>query len=455
MSEDRHVPAEVIGAQLDLGVNSRAAVSGGAQQRVIAAYSPVGPDADRIFDDIVSADSVDIVGILPWQCAARLKDIAARRIQARQHIVDPAHVRYFTPARSQIAVYRHSGALGSLAQRWLAGITGVRNWLAPRGTSHAGAGRLLHEFEDIYLDCLVHVTHGSRHQVTAFNQLPLIRTARHDQGAEETSLLITLMPEGQVRRFQGYLDSLARQSKELVSRVVLCEAANASEPAREQGREFQPRISCLRRYDAPRVPGSVVPVAVIAVCAPTAHGPAVLLKRRTEWNSREDFGTLSLVSERVLEEDFPEIISDSLSDNDDRALDELWLRIGSPRDFEVPEQVFRRAAQRELFMSCGLDISGDRLELHGTCLLDREGEDTFLGFYVYTVQLARSAAFDELTHAMAWNSDLELVPVSRLYDAANRPRLNRLLRRRDSWLREQVFNKSRLRSVAAGDEPST
>jgi hypothetical protein len=72
-----------------------------------------------------------------------------------------------------------------------------------------------------------------------------------------------------------------------------------------------------------------------------------------------------------------------------------------------------------------------------------------------TLQLARSAAFDELTHAMAWNSDLELVPVSRLYDAANRPRLNRLLRRRDSWLREQVFNKSRLRSVAAGDEPST
>jgi hypothetical protein len=183
--------------------------------------------------------------------------------------------------------------------------------------------------------------------------------------------------------------------------------------------------------------------------APTPHGQAVLLKRRTQWNSREDFDTLSLVSERLLEEDFPEALAAPLSPRDDKAIDELWLRVGRPRPFIIPEEVFRHAAQRELFMSCGLDIASNRMTFQGSCLLDREGTDEHIGFFVYTVELQRSSTRDEVGHALAWSQDLELVPVPDLYSPAYLPKLNRLLRRRDNWLRRNVFVETELESEGA------
>jgi hypothetical protein len=440
MTERRHLPAEIVGAQYALGITAPEMPAVGDQGSAMTSSTPVGPDADRLFEEIVSADHVDIVGVLPWQCAARLIEITRERLKEARQVVDPAQVRYFTCSRAQIAVYRHSDVLGTLVQRWLAGITGVRNWIAPRdSTGHDRADHLLYEFQDIYFDCIVHTVHGTEHSVAAFNQLPLLRTTTAEKNSDETALLITRMPEDQVQKFRTYIDALAEQSTALVSRVVLCRRPHDTLPGQVEGQEFRPLVSHLAPYDSRHPVGAVVPVSVIAVCASTAHGPAVLLKRRTKWNSREDFGTISLVSERILEEDFAEALAKPLGRDDSRALDELWLRIGSPDVFEIPERVFRRAAQRELFMSCGLDVQDSRLELRGTCFLDREGEETFLGFYVYIVHLARSTSFDELAHALAWNPDLELVLVANLYDANYRHRLNRLLRRRDTWLREHVF----------------
>jgi hypothetical protein len=101
--------------------------------------------------------------------------------------------------------------------------------------------------------------------------------------------------------------------------------------------------------------------------------------------------------------------------------------------------VFRSAVQRELFMSCGLDIAADRVELRGSCLVDREGTDRYLGFYVFRVELMRSAGPDEVSHALAWNRDLQMIPVSELYTPKYRSKLNRLLRRREVWLSRNVF----------------
>jgi hypothetical protein len=173
------------------------------------------------------------------------------------------------------------------------------------------------------------------------------------------------------------------------------------------------------------------------VTAKTASGPSVVLKLRTEANSRDDFGTLSLLSERVLLEDLKPAVP--VEPDREHALDALWVAAGQPDTFEIPQDSFRRAAQRELFLSCGLDVAADRFSLRTTFLLDREGEDTYLGFYVFVLDLNRGAPIDELDHARRWNRDLRVVPFRELYGRAYRDKLNRLLRRREGWLREHVF----------------
>lgn len=448
MSEPDRPAAEVRGAYLALNGTRMGTLGLPQQGSAITVCSPIGPDADRLLEEIAAADKVDIVGTLPWQCAARLMEITSRRQLDNQPVVQPADVRYFTPARNRITIYRNADALGTLVQRWIAGVSGVRNWLRPLRATEPVTRHLLYEFNDVYLDCLIHVFSNGRHQVIAFNQLPRMKTTiTNDTGAAETTLLITRMPDDQVRLFGVYLDSLAAEAKPLVSREMLCRLDDSGLHSAPEGAEFRPLISTLAPYDSARLPHTIVPVTVVVILAPTAHGTSVVLKRRAQWNSREDFNTLSLISERILEEDFPGAMSNPLNPDIDRAMDELWIRAGSPTTFEIPSSAFLRAAQRELFMSCGLDIGEGRLKLHGTCLLDREGENSYLGFYVYSVKLNRSAEIDELAHALVWNPDLEIVRLNELYSDDYRPRLNRLLRRRDKWLQREVFGAATKRSA--------
>jgi len=454
MSEPERPAAEVRGAYLALNGTAMNTLGFPQQGSAVTVHSPIGRDADQILEEIAAAEKVDIVGTLPWQCAARLMEITARRQLAGERVIQPSDVRYFTPARNRITIYRNADTLGTLVQRWIAGVSGVRNWLRPLRATDPVTGHLLYEFNDVYLDCLIHTWADGKHQVTAFNQLPRMKTIPNDSETPETTLLITRMPEDQVRLFGVYLDSLAAEARPLVSREMLCRLDTSETDPAPEGAEFRPLISTLAPYDSLRPPHTVVPVTVVVILAPTAHGMSVILKRRARWNSREDFDTLSLISERILEEDFPGSMSNPLNPDIDRAMDELWMRAGSPTTFEIPTSAFLRAAQRELFMSCGLDIPDSRLKLHGTCLLDREGENSYLGFYVYSVQLNRSAEFDELAHALVWNPDLEIVRVRELYSDEYRPRLNRLLRRRDSWLQREVFNNVPKRPAGQGERIS-
>jgi hypothetical protein len=437
MTDPDGLPAEVRGAQQALGTGrSRVPPQGPSP---ITVSVPVGPGVDQLFEDILSADKVDILGIMPWQCAARLIDISARRQHANQPVIKAKDVRYFTPARDHIAVDQHSDVLGSLVQRWVAGITGIRNWLIPRREDRATRQPVIYEFNEPYFGCVVHTVRDGRHTGTVFSQLPRITTRISGDEVPDTTLLYSHMPDDQVQLFRRYLDGRARQAVPLVSRDLICRRVESTPGSVRTGTEFTPYISHLIPYERALPADSVTPVAVVAVCAPTAQGDAVLLKQRARWNARDDFDSLSLVSERIREVDIVPGLRRPLDRDDSRAVEDLWLQAGKPEDFVIGDGAFLRAAQRELYMSCGLDVETSRLSFRGSCLLNREGESTYLGFYVYRIDLARSAEFDELAHAEAWNPDLRRILLKDLYRAGYRDRLNRLLSRREAWLQQAVF----------------
>ncbi|MEZ0112352.1 hypothetical protein ABH920_006371 [Catenulispora sp. EB89] len=442
MAVDEDVPAEVRAAQRALGGRrSQGAAAGSGtlpahtDSSMAIAYAPIGPDIEGLMQEVIAADVVDILGVLPWPCAERLIELEGERTREGLPVIHPRQVRYLTPARDRITLYRHSGVLGRVVQRWVAGITGLRNWLAP--LSDGPEALQIFEFDDVFLDCIVYTRRGRTHSITIISQLPPVRTAAAAGGADETTLVLSAMPADQVSDFLEYLESLVGRSMPLAPRQVLCGLEpEPAEPA-TTGREFHPVITGFNTQRRPA--DSVVPAVAVAICTPTPRGPAVLLKLRTPRNSRDDFGLLSLISERVLVEDLAELLTGPADMDLEKALEDMWLRAGQPETFEVPEAAFRRAAQRDLFMSCGLDISADRLDFRGTCLLDREGENSWLGFYVYRLDLVRSSTADELAHAKNWSPDLQTVPLRNLYASQTRPQLNRLLRRRDAWLREAVF----------------
>ena len=325
-----NLAAEVVGARAALGAQYSAEVSPGSSQLI--ADSALGANMDGFLEDMVAADHLDIVGILPWRCASRLMEITAKRIKQGQGVVSADRVRYYTSERDRITVYRHSDLLGSLVQRWIGGITGVRNWLLPRGLQPHRSENLLYEFPDVYLDCLVHIRNDQQSKVIAFTQLPYSGALTAASNVVDAPLIVTELPRTQADEVTAHISTLAPRARPLVSRELICQIPDMS-IRRTEGSEFNPVILRLNRYDAERPPLSVIPVTVVAIVAPTPHGYGILLKNRTKWNSREDFSTLSLVSERILEEDVAEAMTPPLSFDDARALDELWLRMNRPRPF--------------------------------------------------------------------------------------------------------------------------
>jgi len=239
---------------------------------------------------------VDIMGVLPWQCGTRLIELEARRREAGQPVIHPTAVRYFTPGRDRITLYRHSGVLGRLVQRWIGGVTALSNWLQPAAADPLAPDALtIYVFDDIFLDCLIHTERGEQHNVTSLSQLPVVKAfPGGSETAEDATLVISRMAVDQVRQFRKYLESLAVQAVPMLSREILCRLDASGEDPKPTGAEFRPIIARLHISGRPRPPNTVEAVAVVAVCASTARGPVILLKRRSERNSRDDFGTLSL-----------------------------------------------------------------------------------------------------------------------------------------------------------------
>ena len=149
--------------------------------------------------------------------------------------------------------------------------------------------------------------------------------------------------------------------------------------------EFLPRLRELREYGLPDPQQSVLPAAVVMVLASTPNGLVILLKHRHSTNARNDFETLSLISERLMEEDLAPSLE--LDDDDERAFDELWISMGKPSEIMLGADVFVRAAQRELYRTCGLDLPASRFVELGSQMVKREDAEVLLGFRLLGVSV--------------------------------------------------------------------
>lgn len=431
MSQDESMPPEIRAARRSLGIYQ-------SQELEHPIYLRSSEEIDDVLRAVVDAHEVDIIGVFPASCAQRLTDFLDAG--ADEAPVNLPTVRYYTPNRDRITQYRHSGVLGTLVQRWLSGITGLRNCFDPRRREDLAGEQALTvlEFDDVYLDCILRIRTKTTETVVLLNQLPHFSAPRNPQLDPVSVVVVSRVSVEKRGEVVSYLDAFQAQAIPVLPRQIRCiaESVGSSEI------NFTPVISRLAPYGR-LMQEDVEPVAVVAVRVNTASGPCVLLKKRTRENSRDDFKTLSMISERILLEDLGDLLSGPVARDQDQALDELWIRAGQPERFEIPEEGFRRAAQRELFITCGLDVEMSRLSRQGTCLLERENEGTYLGFFVYRLDINRSAVLDELKHAQQWNQNLVLVPLGELYSPRYRPRLNRLLRQREAWLREKVFSTSR------------
>jgi hypothetical protein len=393
-----------------------------------------------------AASKVDILGVLPRTLGEALLAADVTENQARS----ASDFTYMTPSRERVSAYRHENVMGRVIQRWQAGITCFMNWTEKHHARHVGQPDNVYLIDDLFLECLV-VCHGEAggSKVYALNLLPQVGDAGVPGSAPHESLVITEVTDSAVDRVLARIAALRAEATPLVERGLVCANGRSPEqeprPNRTDGllEEFVPVLTDLRRYGS-RPPYAIGPVTVVALYADSARGPGLLLKHRTNSNSHNDLGTLSLLSERVMEEDLALAISEGVpsSATERDVLDHWWKTMGKPERIEVPRPAFIAAGQREVFVATGLDVASSRFTYCGSILVEREGTEELLGFLGFRVDLIRDHEIDELARATRWNADLEFVLASELYGRGepssaaipNRPPLNRLLSRRPEWV---------------------
>jgi hypothetical protein len=419
-----------------------------------------------LVEQMDSASRVDILGVLPRVLGeALLTGNGTTENRARS----ADDFTYMTPSRERVLAYRHENVMGRVIQRWVAGLTCFRNWTEKQRARNAGEPENVYLIDDLFLECIV-VCHrpDQEAKVYALNLLPQVESAGQPGTTPHESLVITAVADATVERVLSRIADLRGQATPLVARGLICKNGRDRGPNDRDAigglpAEFVPVLVDLRPYGT-RPAYAVGPVAVVALYAESARGPGLLLKHRTNSNSRNDFGTLSLLSERVMEEDLALAVSHGVPAGtaEGDVLDHWWKTLDKPTRIEVPLEAFVAAGQREVFAAAGLDIASDRFAYCGSILLEREGTDEFLGFFGFRVHLRRDHEIDEFVRARNWNVDLQFVLAADLYgrdapganEPDGRPPLNRLLSRRPDWVSSALLAEPAPATRAEHDDDS-
>ncbi|MET0523060.1 MAG: hypothetical protein ABW156_14025 [Jiangellaceae bacterium] len=405
-----------------------------AGAEIIPVHAPVGPPLDALLEQMIDAEEVFIVGVLPWECSRRLIDLQRERREAGTPPAPKKVVHYFIPERDA----GNSGAtMGPRIQRWIAGLFGVRNWVVPHRDEQANVDSLIIRlYKDDTGGRVVLTRKGDRYQATTLLYLP------HPQLPSDGVLTVAAFDAAQTEQIR----------KEVVERLLPLAQSWAIRQVRCYGPGYQDsgdpfqftrrlmRLTKERGIDL----GETEPAAVVAICGRTYKGPVVVLKQRHRSNSADDFDRLSLISEHVIEEDlitWTKNLQQPLSTDDQRALNQLWIAAKRPKEMILEEQFFAMAAQRELFLSCGLNVDLNRLKFCGYRLIKRE-EKVHLGFAVFRLDLIQDDDLDELEIVTQWSRDMVPILLKELYDRPDM-RLNRLLQMQRDWLIEKVFTDDR------------
>jgi hypothetical protein len=400
---------------------------------------------ETLEQELDATTSITILGIAPRSFVDTMQRMAKRASES-ERTLPWRTVTYVTPATTMVFANRGNARLGGVVQRWQSALIGIRNCIRQinsdldRLTEAAHPVELaLLEVDELYLETALlfesRSGHGERMWVSVGPALTR---------AEAPYLLVD--PDSDLfRQLKATIGRMRQASRPIVARQLELSPTEpqAALTAGGSGLEVSPEIRSLQPIGATVPHPSCLPAAIVVIRSAAAGRRIVLLKKRTRFTDNDDFDRLTLVSSRLLEEDLAGALGVPIFTDRDgpAALDAMWQAVGRPEPIRVPLDAYVRAAQREVFTGCGLDITADRLVHRGFQFLDRDMPHQHLLLHVFELVLRRQLPNDELALAEQWNPDqLVRVPEDELYGTEFRARLGRLLLTRQRWLQEAVFS---------------
>ncbi|MEU0960027.1 hypothetical protein AB0N38_03115 [Micromonospora aurantiaca] len=410
------------------------------------------PEANRRSElerTLREASKISICGIASRSVVLAMSTVAAEvRKSEKDFPWDSLH--YVTPTPSMILTGRSGVGLGPVVRDWQAAVDTIRNCArqqaraVPAAAARRSKALQLLGMRHYFLEMLMHVTVrstgrkefwltiGAGHQS---NDLPLLVV-------EETDDNYPILDDMHSRLIEGCEELAIRQV-----RCDLIEASDVNGPPPPGGRHDEKTPYLVVHGLEPYGTGgqarpACMPVAAVMIRANTNRGPVVMLRQRNEFSDTDSFGKYSLITSRLLEEDLATALGVPVfaDRHVDAATDAMWQATRTDGPLGVPVKAFIRAAQRELFICCGLDAPESRFQFHGYQVVST-ADGSQLGFAVFELVLNRHEPFDELVAAEDWDREENLLVVSQsdLYTEAYTDRLNRLLTQREGWFRTTIL----------------
>ncbi len=348
-------------------------------------------------------------------------------------------IRYFTPAPEIILGIDDHSRRSRVINRWHVGLHGLRNLVrvARTPTSHHPLVADHHSFvlglSNLFIDCVALVYNCEGHpQLYLLTELPSTAVSSH-----APPIVLSTPVEGRAD-VVTHLQAVMSETSSVRLREVRCSPIAMN---RSAGADTELTVRSLGPLGEDGIGAATLkPVALVVARCHSPNGLELVLKVRTRLTDIDDFDKLSLLSARVQEGDLAAALNSTVSssvDDDMTALEDLWIAAGSPTPFVLPTKTFALAAQRELFVSCGLDIDEERLQFRGYQIVQHEDRDEQLGFAIFTVDFRRGPDVDEVRHALTRNPHgLVRVPIEAVYDG--RP-INRFLRVGRTWLEQNCL----------------
>lgn len=389
----------------------------------------------RLARRIVSVGTVDIFGVVPRPL---LEALRAELMSGNGPQHPGLTIRYYTPSPASVLAAEHGSGRKRLSHDWQLGHQGMRNiGRGSRAEQRHHVQSSLYGLPGLFRDCIIVVRDGLSPPSLHFTiSLP---GERHDQ---LQTLLTPVDPD--MRAAIARLDALARDAEPLLLREIMCHPSDRRggllPHCGDVNGDFV--VSHARPYGERDLAGPCLrPISVIVAIQESSQGNRILLKERTPLIDAGDFGDICLLGTRVQLSDVATALDLPVTDKADR--EQTWIQAGRPTPFVVPVKAFELAAQRELFITCGLEVDEDRLGFFGTYVVEApsDEDEEQLGVAIFAVKLHRDDTVDEFDVAMGGVPDraLQDVPITELYGGSLN--LNRFLTHASDWLNEEILAK--------------
>ena len=401
----------------------------------------------RIETALDAASSITICGVAPRSLVQAMQRIAQR--SSASPLGTPwRRITYVTPAAALIFTTLGNARIASAIQNWQSAIKGIHDCVIQLQSVTDGlAAPTVPELTflsvaELFLNVLVMVKSldGEHEQIWASVGPELAR--------EEPCYLGVAPGTESFRQLRSVIERLTASGAPIVSRELEMQPDGLDQVRLlDESTERRLYVRSLRPLDdsspSRTLPEpSCLPVALIALRSVQAGRPQLVLKRRSRYADWDAFDKLSLLSTGLLEEDLAAALGVPAFPNLEApiALDAMWKAHGQPGPLPIPPSAFVRAAQREVFASCGLEISSQRFVHRGCHLLERDEFGRYLFFCVFELTLLRAGTYDELQLTRDWDPErLIEIPQTAIYSPELMPELNRFLIQCRDWFETEVL----------------